>query len=198
MLDLCNTALLGLLYFPLMLISYYLLPESIAQENGPIENLQLVWLFLGFCYCYHYPKRLPVDSSEKKIWSAGALGFLLLFLREISWGFVFFYHANGCMYRLSEFPHLALAVHLAVGLVLLWNFILLLQGHFLSFLKSCKIPYAVILELILYAALARVAEKGLFLFWQGELGEELAELGCYIIIYLCVKETGDKRTEVSL
>lgn len=42
---------LGWLYFILMFILEAILPEWVGNENGIIENLQMLWLIGGMFYC---------------------------------------------------------------------------------------------------------------------------------------------------
>lgn len=43
---------IGWLYFFVMFVLEAILPEWVGDENGIIENLQMLWLFGGLYYCY--------------------------------------------------------------------------------------------------------------------------------------------------
>ncbi len=76
------------------------LPWWITWENGPVEMLQNVILLEGFFLCvgYYVRDKKTVEGTLRTkaplippaVWILGALIFLLLFGREISWGRVFF------------------------------------------------------------------------------------------------------------
>lgn len=74
-----------------MIILEMILPEWVGDENGIIENLQLLWLIAGFVYCLNARKSqfYKLCNDTKCLWSAGMIYFFLLFMREISWGRTF-------------------------------------------------------------------------------------------------------------
>ena len=75
-----------------MFILEAILPEWVGDENGIIENLQMLWLIGGMLYCIktHSCKYADWSESSKALWKAGTIYFFLLIMREISWGRVFF------------------------------------------------------------------------------------------------------------
>ena len=67
----------------------FLFPPELAYENGPIENLQTVILFMGMVMCLYIAKK-SCTVLERKNWQAGAILFFIAFARELSWGRVFY------------------------------------------------------------------------------------------------------------
>ena len=85
--------ILRLLFLYLLLIFPVsaLLPYCSAFENGPIENTQAAILLGGALLCVWFSCiSLP---NVRKMWLAVSGLFLLLSLRELSWGRVFFRRA---------------------------------------------------------------------------------------------------------
>ena len=123
---------LGLAYFMLMFVLKMTLPEWIGEENGPIENLQLLLLAAGFVYCWQAKKFLYKDLvvNAKAVWNAGMIYFFLLFMREISWGRVLLHNADGSMMQYSQLGLYGLLVHPLVGCLIILLLILLYKARF--------------------------------------------------------------------
>lgn len=56
--------LVGILYFVLMLLLEMVLPAWAGDENGIIENLQLLWLLGGFVYCLKIARQSSATGAE--------------------------------------------------------------------------------------------------------------------------------------
>ena len=76
----------------MMFILEAIIPKLVGDENGIIENLQLLWLIGGMFYCIkaHSYKYANWGGSSEALWKAGTIYFFLPIMREISWGRVFF------------------------------------------------------------------------------------------------------------
>lgn len=102
-----------------MFILEAILPEWVGDENGIIENLQMLWLFGGMFYCIkaHSCKYTDWGGSSKALWKAGTIYFFLLIMREISWGRAFFTNADGGMIQYSQMGLYGKLVHPLVGIL---------------------------------------------------------------------------------
>lgn len=61
----------GWLYFAVMFVLEAVLPEWVGDENGIIENLQMLWLFGGFYYCYKMQARPQINWGGKRLLALG-------------------------------------------------------------------------------------------------------------------------------
>ena len=107
-----------LLYLLLIFPVSALLPYRFAFENGPIENAQAAILLGGALLCIRFSHvSLP---SIHRMWLAVSGLFLLLSLRELSWGRVFFverYTTDGpVILPAAEMPFYW-EIHTAAGLL---------------------------------------------------------------------------------
>lgn len=59
------------------------------MENGPVENLQLLILSAGAAAAFLSAQRSE-NSQGRHIWYSGAVVFMLMMGRELSWGRVFY------------------------------------------------------------------------------------------------------------
>lgn len=87
------------IFLILLFVTYFLkdiLPMNLAAENSLIENLQLIILLIGACICYYFARHTN-KTSDKYIWSGGIAFFIILCLREISWGRTLLMHPNGIL-----------------------------------------------------------------------------------------------------
>lgn len=133
-------------FFPiffLLFLSIYLLqniiPANFAKENSLLENLQLVILLFGAYICSYFLKRTTV-ISDKYIWSAGSLLFVIFFLREISWGRTLLMRADGTIPAWTDLGLYGHIAHPLVGLLLAILLYLLYRGNIFKFIKKVKIP----------------------------------------------------------
>lgn len=125
-----------------MFILEAILPEWVGDENGIIENLQMLCLIGGMFYCIkaHSYKYAYWGGSSKAFWKAGTIYFFLLIMREISWGRVFFTNPDGGMIQYRQMGLYGKLVHPMVGILILSMLILLYRARIWQMLKIVKIP----------------------------------------------------------
>ena len=186
--------ILGWIYFGLMFVLEAVLPEWMGDENGVIENLQMLWLFAGIVYCYKMASVKMYDwgGKQSSLWYAGSLFFFLLAAREVSWGRALFYHADGRMYKYSDMGLYGQLVHPMVGAILVLILLLLWRGKIIAFFKSIKFPTMDFVLLVLFIFMGWLGEKGNVTFFHGIIAEELAEFGAYMMMFQIVKRVGDE------
>ena len=189
-----NTFMLGWVYFGLMFILEAVLPEWMGDENGVIENLQILWFFAGIWYCYKMASTPMYDwgGKQSSLWYAGSLFFFLLAAREVSWGRAFFYHADGRMYKYSDMGLYGQLVHPMVGALIVLVLFLLWRGKIVAFLKSIKFLTMDFVLLLLFILMGWVGEKANIALFHGTDAEELAEFGAYMMMFQIVKRVGDE------
>ena len=209
-----NYFILGWIYFGLMFILEAVLPEWMGNENGVIENLQILWFFAGMWYCYKMVSTPMYDwgGKQSSLWYAGSIFFLILAGREVSWGRALLHHADGRMYRYSDMGLYGQLVHPMVGVLLVLVLSLLWRGNIVSFLKAIKFPVInfILLALVvfmmvknikfptidlvlltLFILMGWVGEKANVSFFHGYLAEELAEFGAYMMMFRIVRSVGE-------
>ncbi len=189
-----NYFILGWIYFGLMFILEAVLPEWMGNENGVIENLQILWFFAGMWYCYKMASTPMYDwgGKQSSLWYAGSIFFLLLAGREVSWGRALLHHVDGSMYRYSDMGLYGQLVHPMVGVLLVLVLFLLWRGKIVAFLKTIKFPVIDFILLALFILMGWIGEKANVAFFHGALAEELAEFGAYMMMFLIVKRVGDE------
>ena len=187
-----NYFILGWIYFGLMFILEAVLPEWMGNENGVIENLQILWFFAGMWYCYKMASTPMYDwgGKQSSLWYAGSIFFLLLAGREVSWGRALLHHADGRMYRYSDMGLYGQLVHPMVGVLLVLVLFLLWRGKIVAFLKSIKFPTMDLVLLLLFILMGWIGEKANIALFHGMVAEELAEFGAYMMMYQIVKRVG--------
>ena len=186
--------ILGWSYFGLMFVLEAVLPEWMGNENGVIENLQMLWFFAGIWYCYKMASTPMYDwhGKQSSLWYAGSLFFFLLAAREVSWGRALFYHADGRMYKYSDMGLYGQLVHPMVGAILVLILFLLWRGKIVAFLKNIKFPTMDFILLVLFIFMGWVGEKADVALFHGMVAEELAEFGAYMMMFQIVKRVGDE------
>ena len=183
---------LGLGYFLLMLMLSQILPEWVGEENGIIENLQLLWLAAGFAYCLQAKKSLYKDwlVNAKDLWNAGMIYFFMLFMREISWGRALLHNADGSIMQYSQMSLYGLLVHPLVGCLIISLLILLYKARVWRIFRHIDFPSIGFLLLLLFILGSWIAEKGNLIVFHGQVGEELAEFGAYMMMYFLLSDAG--------
>lgn len=181
---------LGLAYFFLMFVLYMFLPKWVADENLIIENLQLLWLAAGLNCCCRAKKHIYKDwlGDAKALWSAGMVYFFLLFMREISWGRTLISNPDGSMIQYSQMGLYGMLVHPLVVCLLILLLALLYKACVWRMLRSIDFPFEGFLMLILFIYGSWVAEKGHIMGFYGQVAEELAELGAYMMMYFLLND----------
>lgn len=168
------------------------LPKAWGAENSVFENIQLVFLIAGFGWCAKMlGEKLPDwGGNQKALWQAGMIFFFLLFARELSWGRVFFIDAAGRIADYSIYgPHGKTIVHGLVGVLTLGMLYLLYKAKVWNYLKLTKIPDKNFTLLLLFIAVSWVGEKGKYPSFHGDLAEELAEMGAYMMMFYLLRES---------
>ncbi|WP_293693566.1 hypothetical protein [uncultured Phascolarctobacterium sp.] len=173
-----------------MFIFKAILPEWVGDENGIIENLQLLWLIGGVLYCIkaHSYKYADWGGSSKALWKAGTIYFFLLIMREISWGRVFFTNPDGGMIQYSQMGLYGKLVHPLVGILIVTMLILLYQARIWRVLLITKLPVKSFTLLLLFIFFSWVGERTKFTGFHGQVAEELAEFGAYMMMYVLLKD----------
>lgn len=181
---------LGWLYFIIMFILEAILPEWVGAENGIIENMQMLWLIGGMFYCIkaHSYKYSDWGGSSKALWKAGTIYFFLLIMREISWGRAFFTNPDGGIIQYSQMGLYGKLVHPLVCILIVSMLILLYQTRIWRVLLITKLPVKSFTLLLLFIFFSWVGERTNFTGFHGQVAEELAEFGAYMMMYMLLKD----------
>ena len=189
----------GWLYFFAACALSFVLPEWTGKENGIIENLQLLWLVGGMAYCWHMrsSKQLAWGGCASKLWSAGVIYFFLLFMREISWGRVFFSNPDGGLIKYYQMGFYGKLVHPLVTALIVIALLLVVQAKIWRVLKLIKLPIKSFVLLLLFIALAWLGERGHIPMLRSQVMEELAEFGAYMMMYYIVRDLGTRMQQAA-
>lgn len=184
----------GWLYFGALVPLTLLLPDWWGKENGIVENLQLLWLLAGMVYCWRMrlAKQTILTENASKIWSAGIIYFFLLFMREISWGRVFFTNASGGMLEYQQMGLYGKLVHPMVAALIILALVLIVKAKIWHILKRIKLPIKSFTLLLLFIGMSWIGEKGSIPILHSQVLEELAEFGAYMMMYYIVKDLGSR------
>ena len=109
-------------------------------------------------------------------------------MREISWGRVFFTNPDGGMIQYSQMGLYGKLVHPMVGILIVSMLILLYKSRIWRILKIVKIPVKSFSLLLLFIFFSWVGERTNFTGFHGQVAEELAEFGAYMMMYVLVKD----------
>lgn len=165
-------------YIPFVFFIKSFLPENIARENGIIENFQLVLLAAGAYLCFQAMRKTK-SITNKYIWQAGTLFFILLFGREISWGRALFMYSDGSLPSWDKLGWYGQIIYSLIGFAI-WRLLkLFYRGKIFSFLKSVQIPMWDLVFLFVFMILADTSEHYHFSIFNGEVDEELFECAMY-------------------
>ena len=156
------------------------LPISLADENGIIENIQVLTLILATLICLSKTRRS--EGSVRLLWWAGFLFCALLVGRELSWGRVFFPPMeNGNFPPIKALPYGPL-VYPLIGVTMLSIIVLLVRGKIVHYFRTHDMSLSLHTLLAAAILIAADAEKlHLLAHTQGMLVEELCELYAYAI-----------------
>ena len=184
----------GWLYFGALVPLTLLLPDWWGKENGIVENLQLLWLLAGMVYCWRMrlAKQTILTENASKIWSAGIIYFFLLFMREISWGRVFFTNASDGMLEYQQMGLYGKLVHPMVTALIILALVLIVKAKIWHILKRIKLPLKSFVLLVLFIGMSWIGEKGSIPILHSQVLEELAEFGAYMMMYYIVKDLGSR------
>ncbi len=180
----------GWIYFLLMFPLAAILPESYGEENGVIENLQMLWLFGGLILCaaVHDHRFRDWGGRPYALWKAGIIYYFLLIMREISWGRTFFPTGDGGFISYSEMGLYGQLVHPTVAFLILALLVLLYRAKAWRALMMTKIPVTSAILFLLFTSFAWVGERTSFAFFHGEVAEELAEFGSYMMMFIMTRD----------
>ncbi len=171
--------------------SVMFMPEKWGWENGVLENIQMVILFIGLYLS------LKVDSN-KKFFNFVAMVLVIIILREVNCGRTLFFSVPGTentFYSWKEIKYGYLA-HPIYGAYMAWVGIYFLKNKlFLTLwdiVRKIKFPVWNVLLMLAGMALGTYAEHATHNF----VFEEIAELLFYValigIIYLYTRDDNFK------
>ena len=185
--------IIGVVYFVVMFALNKILPASMGAENGVIENLQLLWFFAGFYQCYRLSReKLPEWGGwQQALWYAGMIFFFLVTMREISWGRTFLLHPDGRMYEYKEMGLYGKMVHPMVGILIAAFLYLCYKAKIWIYLKLVKLPSLMLGQTLLFVVCQWLAEHKKTSFFKGDLAEELAEFGAYMMVYFLLLDLAE-------
>ena len=177
-----KSTLFTLIFAVVAIILFFFLPPSIAYENGPLENLQVVQLVVGALVAFTAARK-TLDKNARNIWYCGAVIFLLCAGRELNWGRVFyptgdhnsFVSIHELWYGSVVYP--LLVVIMLATLYTLW------RSKIFAYIEIVKLPFWDLLLFIILYLTANYAEHRPMVFFgqhfDGEILEELFECLCY-------------------
>ena len=156
------------------------LPSTLADENGIIENMQVLILVCATLICLAKARRS--EGSVRLLWWAGFLFCALFVGRELSWGRVFFPPMeNGNFPPVKSLPHGAL-VYPLIAVTMLSIIVLIIRGKIVHYFRTHDLSLPLHSLLAITILIAADAEKfHLIPHAQGMLVEELAEMYAYAI-----------------
>lgn len=172
---------IGWCFLPLMFILETVLPPWMGDENGVVENMQMLVLGYGLYFCTKLAEKFTVGwGGDLKAFSrGGCIFFFMLLMREINWGRALLLHEDGSMYKYSEMGLYGQLVHPMVGILIVTLLYLMYRSKIWVLLKESGLNISTVILMALYVAAQWLAEHGYTCFY-GNLAEELAELGAYM------------------
>lgn len=126
------------------------------------------------------------------LWNAGMIYYFLLIMREVNWGRVFFSGADGGRIQYSEMGLYGQLVHPMVAVLILALLVALYKAKVWRALMFVKLPAKSFVLLLLFIFMSWVGEKAAFSGFHGQVGEELAEFGAYMMMYVLVRDMGGR------
>lgn len=182
---------LGWIYLLLLYPLEMFLPSWMGNENGLLENLQMLWLFGGFAYAFNFrlKSKLPPRMA---LWNAGIIYFFLLGMREISWGRAILQHADGRAYTYSDMGIFGQLVHPFIVVLIIAMLYFIYKGRLLELLYKLKVPAKSFVLLLLFIFASWVAERKGWLGFRGEVAEELSEFGAYMMMFCLMRYVGNR------
>lgn len=161
----------------------FILPLELSFENGLLENEQVVILILGAVLILVFRADDAQFKWFQRLFSAGLV---LIALRELSWGRVFFpigMNSLGPVFvSMAEYEyrvpvHIFLAVYIAVMLFVLIRFVPVKK------ILQNRQPLGAFAVIIIALALNYVGEHGYFIGKEcGQILEEMNELILYLTL----------------
>ena len=185
---------LGWCYLVAMFALEIILPDWTGDENGIIESLQIIWLLGGILYSWKLNKKPLMDwgGQQTALGYAGTIYFFLLVMREISWGRAFFIDSYGHMIEYSQMGLYGKLVHPLVAALVVALLYMCYKAKFWRMLFVIKLPLKSFVLLLLFIFMAWVGEKTNFIGFHGQVAEELAEFGAYMMMYCLARDFGNR------
>lgn len=118
--------------------------------------------------------------------------FFLLFMREISWGRTFFLNPDGSILQYSQMGLYGKMVHPIVSILIVTLISLLYRARICEILLKIVFPAKSFCLLLLFILAAWIAERTSCAFFHGEVAEELAEFGAYMMMFFLVYNTSEE------
>lgn len=121
-------------------VLFFFLPPSIAYENGPLENFQVLELIAGAIFaCFLVVK--ATNSIERNIWYCVAVTALICAGRELNWGRVFYPIADHNKFLPLKALWYGPIVYPLVGFAIITVLVVLWRSRLFSFIAERKIPF---------------------------------------------------------
>ena len=185
---------IGWLYFLIQFVLEIVLPDYFGDENGIIENLQMLWLIGGGVFSYRMCVKVG-GTKEAFLWKAGVIFFFLLTMREISWGRAILHHADGRSFTYADMGLFGQLVHPLVGVLIAALLYYLYKARIARLLWQYKLPVKSFVLLLLFIFCSWVAERRGWFGYSGQVAEELAEFGAYMMMFvICYNFGRNKRS----
>lgn len=121
--------------------------------------------------------------------------FFLLFMREISWGRTFFTNPDGSTIQYSQIGLYGKLVHPTVALLIIALVALLYKARVWLILRAIKFPTKSFITLLAFIFASLVGEKTNFTGFHGQIAEELAEFGAYLMMFFLLYDAGEQLKE---
>lgn len=168
----------GVVFFALVLVAAdVFLPLWLGDENGVIENLQVVILAVAMYVCW---RKMSLGGEYRLLWLAGVLTTLLMIGRELSWGRVFLEPLEGGGFPPVEALAYGKVLYPAIGILMVVILVLLARGHIVRYLRTYGLPRPQFCWMVVAAVVVVLSEKHHVFPWEkGMLIEEMAELFVY-------------------
>lgn len=168
----------GVVFFALVLVAAdAFLPLWLGDENGVIENLQVVILAVAMYVCW---RKMSLGGEYRLLWLAGVLTTLLMIGRELSWGRVFLEPLEGGGFPPVEALAYGKVLYPAIGILMVVILVLLARGHIVRYLRTYGLSRPRFCWMVVAAVVVVLSEKHHVFPWEkGMLIEEMAELFVY-------------------
>ncbi len=188
------------------IISAFFLPVEYSFENHFLENLEIVILFIGFMISF-YKIRASEMYITGKFYIACCIIYVLMILRELSWGRVFYPVGVG-----SDGQQIFVSIHeLWYGSVvypILTVLLLIVLALFIYFFwqaahmrVQCRVP---LWEFLIFAVMGIISQcvfdRGMidFLDAYNQQLEECTETIAYIALVFCTYQVSFRKNYIHL
>lgn len=156
------------------------MPVEWGYENSLVENVQMAVLAAGMLLCL-FARR------ERRLYRFAAMVFLLMMLREVSYGRTIFFAVPGevdTFYKWSEIPY-GWVAHVLVGLYMAYMALYFILNRLYKplwgILTEIRIPLVTAVVMLVSMVVATVMEK-----MELAPAEEMAELAFYVALVTAV------------